>query len=45
MTEIQFSNKTKKDVALAQRINKLIAALERLQVRAGASRGLADAAA
>jgi predicted acylesterase/phospholipase RssA len=31
MTEIQFSNKTKKDVALAQRINKLIAALERLQ--------------
>jgi hypothetical protein len=31
MTEIQFSNKTKKDVALAQKINKLIAALERLQ--------------
>jgi hypothetical protein len=28
MTEIQFSNKTKKDVALAQKINKLIAALE-----------------
>jgi hypothetical protein len=31
MVEIQFSNKTKKDVALAQKINKLIAALERLQ--------------
>jgi len=31
MTEIQFSNKTKKDVALAQKINKLIAAIERLQ--------------
>jgi hypothetical protein len=31
MIEIQFSNKTKKDVALAQKINKLIAALERLQ--------------
>jgi NTE family protein len=31
MIEIQFSNKTKKDVALAQRINKLIAAIERLQ--------------
>ena len=31
MIEIQFSNKTKKDVALAQKINKLIAAIERLQ--------------
>ena len=31
MTEIQFSNKTKKDVALAQKINKLIAAIEQLQ--------------
>ena len=31
MVEIQFSNKTKKDVALAQKINKLIAAIERLQ--------------
>jgi len=31
MIEIQFSNKTKKDVALAQRMNKLIAAIERLQ--------------
>jgi Tripartite tricarboxylate transporter family receptor/Patatin phospholipase len=31
MIEIQFSNKTRKDVALAQRINKLIAAIERLQ--------------
>ncbi len=31
MIEIQFSNKTKKDVALAQKINKLIAAVERLQ--------------
>ena len=31
MVEIQFSNKTKKDVALAQKINKLIAAVERLQ--------------
>jgi NTE family protein len=31
MIEIQFSNKTKKDVALAQNINKLIAAIERLQ--------------
>jgi hypothetical protein len=31
MIEIQFSNKTKKDVALAQKINKLIAAIGRLQ--------------
>jgi NTE family protein len=31
MIEIQFSNKTEKDVALAQKINKLIAAIERLQ--------------
>ena len=31
MIEIQFSNKTQKDVALAQKINKLIAAIERLQ--------------
>jgi Patatin phospholipase len=31
MIEIQFSNKTKKDVALAQKINKLLAAIERLQ--------------
>jgi predicted acylesterase/phospholipase RssA len=31
MIEIQFSNKTKNDVALAQKINKLIAAIERLQ--------------
>ena len=31
MTEIQFSNKTKKDVALAQKINKLIAVIERMQ--------------
>jgi predicted acylesterase/phospholipase RssA len=31
MTEIQFSNKTANDVALAQKINKLIAAIERLQ--------------
>jgi len=31
MTEIQFSNKTAKDVALAQKINKLVAAIERLQ--------------
>jgi predicted acylesterase/phospholipase RssA len=31
MTEVQFSNKTAKDVAVAQKINKLIAAIERLQ--------------
>jgi len=31
MIEIQFSNKTEKDVALAQKINKLMAAIERLQ--------------
>ncbi len=31
MTEIQFSNKTKKDAGLAQKINKLIAVIERLQ--------------
>jgi predicted acylesterase/phospholipase RssA len=31
MTELQFANKTGKDVALAQRINKLIAVIEQLQ--------------
>ena len=31
MTELQFANKTGKDVALAQRINKLIAVIEELQ--------------
>jgi predicted acylesterase/phospholipase RssA len=31
MIEIQFSNKTKKDAELAQKINKLIAVIERLQ--------------
>jgi NTE family protein len=31
MTEIQFSNKTAKDVALARKINQLVAAIERLQ--------------
>ena len=31
MTEIQFSNKSEKDVALAQKINKLMAAIEELQ--------------
>lgn len=31
MIELQFANKTRKDVELAQRINKLIVAVERLQ--------------
>ncbi len=31
MTELQFANKTGKDVALAQRINKLVAVIEQLQ--------------
>jgi NTE family protein len=31
MTELQFANKTGKDVELAQKINKLIAAIEQLQ--------------
>jgi len=31
MTELQFANKTGKDVALAQKINKLIAVIEKLQ--------------
>ena len=31
MTELQFANKTAKDVALAQKINKLIAVIEQLQ--------------
>jgi predicted acylesterase/phospholipase RssA len=31
MTELQFGNKTEKDVAVAQKINKLIAVIEELQ--------------
>ncbi len=30
MTELQFANKTRKDVALAQKINKLVAIIEAL---------------
>ena len=31
MTELQFANKTAKDVALARKINKLVAVIEELQ--------------
>jgi hypothetical protein len=31
MTELQFANKTEKDVAVARKINKLVAVIEELQ--------------
>jgi hypothetical protein len=39
MTELQFANKTGKDVDLARKINKLVAIIEQLQGVPPAKRG------
>lgn len=42
MTELQFANKTRKDVSLAQKINKLVAIIETLPGGRAALKGQAD---